>query len=858
MIRPTHTEKKFTANREFTDRDDAKALFMEACEAAQPADSYHVLMWYGVGGQGKSALARECERILHRLREAAPNMPNPRRYAVAKVDFEDARLRRIDEALLSLRLQLSKTSGMSFGAFDTAFARYFTLTNPGVDMRKRHPELFRGENELLNDLLDWSEVGVEAVAEAASLAVPGMNILYKYGARLTGKVRQWWDMRGKQVLRGLDDLHPDEIAENLPSYLGADICYAIAADETLRPVILLDTYEALWRERGQKDGDAARRADQWVRLLVQDAPGVLFCLFGRDKLRWPQFDPEWADVIDDHLLGGLSDEDAECFLRKVPIEDGDIRANIVSGAKGLPFFLDLQVDLYEAIMESDRDPVADDFGGSHPDILNRFLDHLSEAEENVLRLASYPLVLDEAGLCELADIHLGGGAHVNWRRMTGRSFFSEGDDGTMTLHVLMREDLQKREKDERPELFKAIHTSLFDLHNSGIAPEAGRWVNTGNERAFSNAFHHLSESDEVAAVSWVLEQAGPFQKAARWALLETIYRRALGVSRRVLGEEHPDTLTMRSSLALQTYHQGRYAEAEAEFRTVWDIRRRSDVLGEEHPSTLEARHELALQIGAQGSYAEAEAEFRAIWDIQRRPDVLGEEHPDTLTTRHNLAHRIGHRGRYAEAEAEFRAVWDIQRRPDVLGEEHPNTLTTRLNLAQQIGNQGRYAEAEAEFRAIWDIQRRPDVLGEEHPSTLATRHNLAQQIGDQGRYAEAEAELRAIWDIRRRPDVLGEEHPNTLTTRHNLALQIGNQGRYAEAEAEFRAIWDIRRRPDVLGEEHSHCLRAKFLLAKMLDGQDRSEEAATLLDGLRDGLTSTLRPGHKWIVELDDYLATRE
>ena len=110
-------------------------------------------------------------------------------------------------------------------------------------------------------------------------------------------------------------------------------------------------------------------------------------------------------------------------------------------------------------------------------------------------------------------------------------------------------------------------------------------------------------------------------------------------------------------------------------------------------STLYARSCCAGMRGLLGHYAEAEAEFREVWEIRRRPDVLGEEHPATLTTRANIAQQMGSLGRYAEAEAEFREVWEIYRRPDVLGEEHPNVLRLKFWLAKSLDAQERSEEA---------------------------------------------------------------------------------------------------------------------------------------------------------------------
>ncbi len=297
--------------------------------------------------------------------------------ARAHVDFQNTRLRRVDEALLSIRLQLARTLGAVFPCFDTAFARYFVLTNPGVDIRRTHPELFRGENPVLDDLIDLSEGGIAVVAEAASAVIPGINLLYRYGTRLSARAMEWFQRRGKTVLQGMDDLTADALLERLPSYLGADLCDRLASRATdgpgARVLIVLDTHEALWREENVKDPVQAARADAWLRLLVQDSPGVLYAIFGRNRLRWPEIDPDWDPLVERNRLGALSDTDSDLFLRQVPIDDPAVRATIVQGAQGLPFYLDLQVSLYERLMDQGQPIAPDQFGGTHPEILRRVL-----------------------------------------------------------------------------------------------------------------------------------------------------------------------------------------------------------------------------------------------------------------------------------------------------------------------------------------------------------------------------------------------------------------------------------------------------------------------------------------------------
>ena len=60
-----------------------------------------------------------------------------------------------------------------------------------------------------------------------------------------------------------------------------------------------------------------------------------------------------------------------------------------------------------------------------------------------------------------------------------------------------------------------------------------------------------------------------------------MYRTVLSVRRRVLGEEHPNTLTSMHDLADAVLcAAGQHAEAVEMYRTVLPVRRR--VLGEEH------------------------------------------------------------------------------------------------------------------------------------------------------------------------------------------------------------------------------------------------------------------------------------
>ena len=117
--------------------------------------------------------------------------------------------------------------------------------------------------------------------------------------------------------------------------------------------------------------------------------------------------------------------------------------------------------------------------------------------------------------------------------------------------------------------------------------------------------------------------------------------------KRVLGEEHPDTLTSAANLATTYRALGKYAEAEKIELDVLATRKR--VLGEEHPDTLASAANLASTYHRQGKYAEAEQIQLDVLETRKR--VLGEEHLDTLISAANLVSTYRALGKkHAEAE----------------------------------------------------------------------------------------------------------------------------------------------------------------------------------------------------------------
>ena len=115
------------------------------------------------------------------------------------------------------------------------------------------------------------------------------------------------------------------------------------------------------------------------------------------------------------------------------------------------------------------------------------------------------------------------------------------------------------------------------------------------------------------------------------------------------------------------------------------------LLGTDHPDTLTARHNLANAYQAAGRTTEAITLHEQ--NLADRQRVLGPDHPRTLTSRNNLANAYQDAGRTTEAiTLHERTLADSQR---LLGPDHPDTLNSRNNLANAYQDAGRTPDAAA-------------------------------------------------------------------------------------------------------------------------------------------------------------------
>ncbi|KAI0616951.1 kinesin light chain 3 [Pyrenophora tritici-repentis] len=132
---------------------------------------------------------------------------------------------------------------------------------------------------------------------------------------------------------------------------------------------------------------------------------------------------------------------------------------------------------------------------------------------------------------------------------------------------------------------------------------------------------------------------------SKWRRLLPHAQYALSYSPADNDDEERTRLASKCATAL--FSDGRYEEAEELQVQVMETRKR--VLGDEHPNTLTSMGNLAATYRNQGRWKEAEELQVQVLQTSKR--VLTDEHPDTLTSMHNLSLTLKSQARHEEALA---------------------------------------------------------------------------------------------------------------------------------------------------------------------------------------------------------------
>ncbi|MBL8886999.1 MAG: tetratricopeptide repeat protein [Phycisphaerales bacterium] len=329
--------------------------------------------------------------------------------------------------------------------------------------------------------------------------------------------------------------------------------------------------------------------------------------------------------------------------------------------------------------------------------------------------------------------------------------------------------------------------------------------------------------------------------AARELIDRTILKPAIEAIDKDFGGQPVVDAALRQAIADRYVDLAMFAEALPLQERALATRRK--LLGDDHFDTLTSINNMGILLQWWGKLSEAEPYLRECLERKRR--VLGDDHKETVIAIANIGSQMIYLGRAAEAEPYYIEALERSRKL----KDEPNRVMIMMlgSMATLLNEQGKYIEAEKLNREGLELNRR--AHGSDHKDTLVSIGNIGTVLKAQGKYAEAEPFMREAVEGRRR--VLGGEHPDTLVAISEFEILLQAQGKIDEAEPLCREV--LEKQLKLFGYESVDTLISVNSLGGLLIAQKKYEEAAKVMapgeDAARKTLDGTARL-HRFLLNL--------
>lgn len=494
--------------KNFTNREGERAIF-DRLLAVPAGARLPLVMFYGVGGVGKSWLIRKAR--LEWLPETLPS---------ARLDYDPSVGARYQHDSAAALAEIRRQLKVACPRFDLAYAMM------------RHKQGAGDEPLLKSD--GAAGTAWELVTEglsAATSSIPGGNFIVWAVKKVGGAIHKRLKESGlDELLSGDGDqeffelrrMDPQELHATLPERLARDLKEKLPtpAGQACQAVVFLDTFEAL--AVGILSESQQYEREKWIGDLYAGLSNVLLIVAGRDRLTWEEFDADWHNPanLEQHLLGGLSEHDARQFLERCGITAAPLQQALLAASthrKGTrrgsraasyhPFSLGLCADTVVAERERgiETDPASFALSpGDAGKLAQRFLKSLADAAHEVwIRyLALTPRFDETAARAAFSPVH-NAAQDAAWNGLMDYSFVVPAETPDWwTLHTRMQEALLSRQ-------------------TGALAKQQAQWRDHWQSRS-------QSSTDEFAALAWYHHfQMDPVDALEKWNTLAVTARTAI-------------------------------------------------------------------------------------------------------------------------------------------------------------------------------------------------------------------------------------------------------------------------------------------------------------------------------------------
>ena len=605
----------------FTDRvNEQKILrqFLAPAQARKEETSLLVTCFYGVGGVGKTTL---CRKGLELARKEFPEITT-----VAHTSFDEGRW----------------TPQSGFAQVAIELCRVIQEQQIEVDLTAALLAIWSKAAGQQGGIEEKWQLALDAVDNGVGMAgIPGLSFIVKGALLLRDQARRR-DLRRRLEEVGLWPADTDGrvtqagIEKLLPLALYHDIRVWLMRDPRRQLRLMLDGFERIQSREHRQDAQSG--VCEWCGYFADsdqsDARARLrVAVFGRDRLCWNELydDPSWRAHWNQHVLGGLGENDARDFLRnavewRTKHGQKDVAQALKEGQDAIldasdegiashrlfhPYSLDLAVEMFDRAGGKKVD-----LGHTPSELQDRFLRYLEPKENRALMILAMAETFNSALFDWLVEKRLVEYTLHSFQSalVAGHSYFLKlaGVGENWRLHRQMEGALHKawQISDVLRQEGRQVLVQLLRYHAEVIAdklekdwgsPDVGAW-NQGMEILVSQG----PELGLLQTEDWTeLLKERPWSIDHHLCLYPRVafQERILRGANQILAADHPDRLSAMQNLAVSYSDAGRLKEALGMREEVLRLRR--EKLGADHPDTLTAMNNLANSYSNTGRPEEA-------------------------------------------------------------------------------------------------------------------------------------------------------------------------------------------------------------------------------------------------------------
>ena len=350
------------------------------------------------------------------------------------------------------------------------------------------------------------------------------------------------------------------------------------------------------------------------------------------------------------------------------------------------------------------------------------------------------------------------------------------------------------------------------------------------------------------------------------------YSKALHQSANLLGNGHPQTISIASKLA-KLYERGGNYDGAINLRNVISETMES-MFGPTHFLTLREYERLSLVYRSSGDIESALGVLDYVCGVY--DSVIEKFHPKALKCRSNLASLFSERGDLSRA---YETRKNIEGHFNFFGKESDSSAVENLvDLGELMRQKGDLKEAQKLLGKMIDLSKTQGYKALERKASsylsrvfvdsgelekasivlkdlvielqkdnlnktvsyLNTRLDLGGIYQRRSMFAEAEIDFQYV--VNEASAGLGDLHPTTLVSKNNLGNLYEQLGIYDQAEPLLKSALDSSE--DMYGFSHPQTSRIRNNLALLFESQGNFDEAESLYRNSYKSLTDSLGPDH--------------